>query len=69
MALTDPAESGEKGTIPEDVGYVSPAPTPLWIVIGRLAVVAAVRFGLHEWSGATLAATIVGAAWLLGRIS
>ena len=49
-----------------------PGPSTLWIVTGRLAVVAAavamVHFGLQEWHGATLVAIILGAAWLLGRV-
>jgi len=51
---------------------VEPGPNTLWIVVGRVAVVAAVfaavHFGLEEWHGATLVAVILGAAWLLGRV-
>jgi hypothetical protein len=49
-----------------------PGPSTLWIVVGRLAAVAAavavVHVGLREWHGATLVAIILGAAWLLGRV-
>jgi hypothetical protein len=72
MTLTDPPKTGEEGNIPRDAGYVSQVPSTPWIVIGRLVVVAtvviAVHFALQEWYGATLAATMVGVAWLLGRI-
>jgi hypothetical protein len=55
--VVEPAESGSN---------------PLWIVLGRTAVVAAVvvavHFSLREWHGATMVAMIVGAAWLLGRV-
>lgn len=49
-----------------------PGPSTMWIVVGRLAVVAAavalVHFGLQAWHGATLVAVILGAAWILGRV-
>jgi len=49
-----------------------PGPSTLWIVVGRLAAVAAavaaVHLGLREWHSATLVAIILGAAWLLGRV-
>lgn len=55
---------------PPDVG--DQVPNTLWIVVARFAVLAVVvlvvHFGLGEWHGVTLAALIVGAAWLLGRV-
>jgi len=72
MGPTGPRGPGDDDSVPLLHNFGDPGPNTLWIVVGRLAVlfmmVAVVHFGLREWHGATMAAIIVGAAWLLGRV-
>jgi hypothetical protein len=72
MAPTGPRRPDDDDSLSLLTNFGEPGPNTLWIVVGRLAVVftmvVVVRVGLREWHGATMAAIVVGAAWLLGRV-
>ena len=51
---------------------IDPGPDIFCMILARLAVVAVfvavAHFALEAWHGATIAALVLGAAWLLGRV-